>query len=112
MKILDSEVDLDASKYALFNQHRMLFALLLATLLMDALSTIYFMQRIGPQNESNFVVRQLSIAYGPVFGALFGKLYQLVGVWIITVMTPRLTQFVCAVIITLNCYAVVINMTM
>jgi len=110
MRILDSEVDIDASKYTLFKQHRMLFGLLLVTLLMDALSTIYFMQRIGPQNELNFVVRQLSVAYGPVFGALFGKLYQLVGVWIITVMTPRLTQFICAMIITLNCYAVVVNM--
>jgi len=111
MRILDSDIDVDASKYILFRQYRPLFILLLVTALMDAVSTMVFMHRIGAHVETNVVVRILSFGYGPVIGPLLGKLYQIFGVWVISVIVPRLTKFVCFMVIFFNCYAFVINLT-
>ena len=112
MKILDQEIDLEANKYALFRQHRTLFCLLLLTALMDAVSTMVFMRRIGPHAEMNWVVRILGYAYGPYVGPLLGKLYQVFGMWVISLFVPRLTRFVCITIILLNCYAFVLNLSL
>ena len=111
MKILDSEVDLRANKGLLFRQHRVLFVLLIITAIMDAYSTQLFMQRIGPHVETNIVVRLLSFSYGTLAGPYLGKFYQICAVWIISVFTPRLTRFVCVMVILMNCYAFVVNMT-
>ncbi len=111
MRLLDSEIDIDASKYTLFKEYRGLFALLIISALMDAASTTYFMRIKGVGLEINIVVRLLSYTYGPIAGPLLGKLYQVFGVWVITVFVPKLSRFVCAMIIILNCYAVVMNMT-
>lgn len=111
MKILDSEIDLAANKSLLFRQHRVLFVLLVVTAIMDAFSTRFFMQRIGLHVESNIVVRLLSFSYGTLAGPYLGKFYQVCAVWIISVCTPRLTRFVCVMVILMNCYAFVVNMT-
>ncbi len=78
---------------------------------MDAASTTHFMQRTGPGPELNVVVRLLSYTYGPIAGPLLGKLYQIFAVWVLTTVTPKLSRFVCAMIILFNCYATVVNMT-
>jgi hypothetical protein len=111
MRLLDSDIDIDASKYLLFKEYRALFVLLLLSALMDAASTTYFMQRTGPGPELNVVVRLLSYAYGPIAGPLLGKIYQIFAVWVLTLLTPKLSRFVCAMIIVFNCYATMINMT-
>ena len=112
MRILDSDINIDANKYRLFREHRILMGLLILTALMDAVSTMVFMQRLGPHVEMNVVVRILGYTYGPIAGPLLGKLYQIFGVWVISLMVPRLTRFVCIVIILLNCYAFVLNMSL
>ena len=109
MKILDSEIDLDEGKYLLFKQHWILLILLVGTALMDAVSTMYFMLLTGPESEMNWVVRVLSYGYGPIIGPLLGKLYQVFAVWVISVMVPRLTRFVCSMVIGFNLYAFVVN---
>ncbi len=53
----------------------------------------------------------MSYTYGPTTGPLLGKLYQVFGVWVLTLMTPKLSRGVCAMIIFFNCYATVVNMT-
>ena len=112
MRILDSEIDIDASKYTLFKEHQGLFTLLIISALMDAASTTHFMRIKGIGLEMNVVVRLLSYTYGPITGPLLGKLYQIFGVWVLTVFVPKLSRFVCAMIIIFNCYAVVMNMTL
>jgi hypothetical protein len=112
MKILDSDIDIDAGKYLLFKEHWILLILLIGTALMDAVSTMYFMLKTGPGTEMNWVVRMLSIGYGPIVGPPLGKLYQIFGVWVISVMVPRLTRFVCSMIIALNVYAFFFNFHM
>ena len=80
MKILDSDIDIDAGKYVLFKRHWILLILLVGTALMDAVSTTYFMLQTGPGSEMNWVVRTLSFGYGPITGPLLGKLYQIFAV--------------------------------
>ncbi|MFC1765883.1 hypothetical protein ACFL6U_27880 [Planctomycetota bacterium] len=110
MKILDSEINLDANKALLFKKHWFLFLLVLITAAMDAFSTTVFMERIGPQVEMNPVVRVLSFTYGIKTGPVLGKLYQIFALWVISIMTPRLTRFICVMVILFNCYAFVINL--
>ncbi len=112
MKILDSDIDLDAGKYLLFKQHWILLILLLGTALMDAVSTMYFMLQTGPGSEMNWVVRNLSFGYGPIVGPLLGKLYQIFAVWVISVMVPRLIRFICVMVIAFNMYAFFVNFHM
>lgn len=110
MRILDSEVDLDANKYILFKEHRMWFLLVLYTALLDAVSTMVFMLETGPHVEMNIVVRILSYTYGPIAGPLLGKLYQIFGVWVMSLMVPRIIRFVCIMVICFNIYAFVVNL--
>lgn len=110
MKVLTAQFDLSANKSILFDHYRPLFILLVYSAVLDGLSTIYFMNRIGPEFELNVVVRHLSMAWGIVIGPVIGKCLQVLAVWIITVVAPYLTQSLCAIIICANCYAFVINM--
>lgn len=109
MRILDSDIDIDEVKYLLFKRHWMLLILLVGTALMDAVSTMNFMLLIGPESEMNWVVRKLSLWYGPILGPLLGKLYQIFAVWVISLMVPRLTRFVCCMVIGFNVFAFVVN---
>jgi hypothetical protein len=109
MKILDSEIDIDAGKYLLFKKHWIMLILLIGTALMDAVSTTYFMLETGPGLEMNWVVRMLSFGYGPIIGPLLGKIYQIFAVWVISVMVPRLTRFICFMVIVFNVYAFFFN---
>ncbi len=109
MKILDSEINIDAGKYLLFKKHWIMLILLIGTALMDAVSTTYFMLQTGPDSEMNWVVRVLSLGYGPIIGPLLGKIYQIFAVWVISVMVPRLTRFICLTVILFNAYAFFFN---
>ncbi len=111
MKILDSEIDIDTNKSLLFKEYRTFFVMVVVTALMDAVSTMYFMELIGPHVEMNPIVRVLSFSYGTLAGPLLGKLYQLFGIWVISVITPRLTRFICLMVSLFNVYAFVMNMT-
>ena len=110
MRVLDTDIDIAANRGLFWTRYRLLFLLLIYTALADAISTTYFMSRIGPHHESNVVVRMLAHTCGIVWGPLLGKALQVLGVWLITVFTPNLTRALCSVIIAVNMYAVFINM--
>jgi hypothetical protein len=110
MRILDTDIDVATNKSVLWTQYRLLFLLLIYTALADAISTTYFMSRIGPHYESNAAVRMLTGSFGIVWGPLLGKSLQVAAVWLISVFTPKLTRLLCSVVIAVNIYAVYINM--
>ena len=110
MRVLDCEISIEQNKRLLLDRYKVLLFLLVYTALCDAISTTYFMARIGPAREMNLAVRMLAYSYGIVWGPLFGKVLQIAAVWLITVVTPNLTRFVCATVIFMNSYAVYINM--
>ena len=81
------------------------------TALTDAISTSCFMSMLGPEQESNFIVRDLAFYYGIYAGPALGKIYQLFAVWGLSVIAPRLTRLVCIVVIAINLFATGINIT-
>lgn len=109
MRVLDTEIDIATNRWLLFDRYRLLFLLLIYSALGDAISTTYFMARIGPSHETNVAVRLLSYHCGIVWGPLLGKVLQVLGVWLITVFAPSLTRLLCSIIIALNIYAAYVN---
>lgn len=69
------------------------------------------MTLIGPEIELNLMVRALSYKFGIILGPLLGKSIQVFAVWAFTLIVPRLTKFICALIIMVNLFAFVFNMT-
>ena len=110
MQIEHGEIDFSRNKSLLFKQHRELFYFCVLTAFLDAVSTIFFMYFLTPEVESNFVVRRMSYYYGIYLGPVLGKIYQLVGLWGLSVVAPRLTRLLCAFIIAINLIAFVLNM--
>ena len=58
-------------------ENRMLIYLLIIAGFVDLLSTIYFMQHVGPHKEIHPIIRHLGFAYGPVVGPSLGKFAQI-----------------------------------
>lgn len=96
-------------KLALFTRYREYFLLFCLSAAADAASTKYFMELAGVGPESNLLVKALSRYYGYTAGPLLGKLYQLFALWGFSILTPRLTRFVCLIIIAINFAAAIIN---
>jgi len=109
MRVLDAEVDIRANSEFLWHRYHTWFVLLIVSAIADAFSTTWFMALIHPGAESNAVVRILSYTFGIVWGPVLGKSLQIAAVWLMCAVTPRLTPFVCTVIIFLNTFAVYVN---
>ncbi|MDA1275226.1 MAG: hypothetical protein O2960_14435 [Verrucomicrobia bacterium] len=96
-------------KFDLFTAYRTHFLIFVLSAVLDAASTTHFMRRTGPGNESNFYVRTLSETYGIKAGPLLGKFYQLFALWGFSILAPRLTRFVCLIVIAINFAAAIVN---
>ena len=107
----DGKIEFSKNKWLLFTEYRSYFFVLLLTTVTDAMSTTYFMSLLGPEQESNFIVRDLAYYYGIYVGPFLGKVYQVFAVWGLSVIAPRLTRFVCIVVIAINLMATLINIT-
>jgi hypothetical protein len=104
------EINFRENKSLLFTQHRELFYVCVLTAFLDAVSTVFFMYFLGPDPESNVIVRQMSYFYGIYLGPVLGKVYQLFGLWGLSVIAPRLIRLLCAIIIAINLFAFAMNM--
>lgn len=109
MEILGSKIDVRANSRLLFVEHRGLFHWILITAALDVVSTMWFMQVVGPQIEINPIIRLLSYSLGIVLGPIVGKSAQLFAIWGLTLIAPRLTKALCVLIITLNSMACLLN---
>jgi hypothetical protein len=58
-------------------EHRKLIYLLIIAGFVDLLSTIFFMQEVGPHKELHPVIRYLAYSYGPIYGPIIGKFSQI-----------------------------------
>ena len=96
-------------KWDLFTTYRSHFLIFCLSALADAASTTYFMNIVGAGAESNLYVRVLSYSYGHTAGPILGKLYQGFALWGFSILTPRLTRFVCLIIISINFAAAIVN---
>ena len=110
MELLDQSIDLRANNRLLFSKHLHLVHWIVITAVLDAVSTIFFMQVLGPQIEINPIVRMSSLWLGVIIGPIVGKLAQLFAVWALSILAPRFTAWLCILVITLNSLAFLFNL--
>ena len=109
IRILDEHVDLRANSRLLFTRHRDCLDWLVITAMLDAVSTTWFMFLVGPEIETNLLVRHLTGLFGYALGPILGKLLQLVALWALILVAPRLARFLCLFIIGINLFACLFN---
>ena len=110
MRVLDTDIDIAANITTLIARYKTYFFLVVYSAVLDCMSTMHFMSRIGPGYECNLFVRNLSYACGIIIGPITGKMLQVLAVWFITIFTPNLVKPLCVVVFLANCYAFVVNM--
>ncbi|BAO43534.1 hypothetical protein [Thiolapillus brandeum] len=110
MRILGEEIDPKANIRAAYLAHRVLWGVLLISILLDFFTTLQFMLRDGVQHEGNAVVRWLVQVLGVVPGILVGKLLQLIAVLGLTALSYRMAPAVVIVVVFSNCLAVLMNL--
>lgn len=71
-----------------------LLVLVLLASVADAGSTIYFMQYAGPDAEWHPTVRLVSYLFGPFFGPILGKTFQIIVLVVVTVFLRRHAIFI------------------
>ena len=109
IRILDEEVDLRANSRLLFSTHRDCLDWLVISGMLDAVSTTWFMFVVGPEIETNHLVRALTGLFGFALGPLIGKAAQLVALWALILVVPRLARFLCIFVIAINLFACLFN---
>lgn len=110
MRILDADIDVAANRTILVDRYKAYFFLVVYSAVLDCVSTMHFMSKIGPGYECNLLVRHLSYAFGIILGPILGKVLQVLALWLITVVAPSLVKTLCIVVFCVNCYAFVLNM--
>ncbi len=110
MRILGEEIDPKANLREAFLAHRVLWGVLLLSVLLDFLTTWQFMLRDGVQYEGNAVVRGLVQALGIVPGILVGKLLQLIAVLGLSALSYRMAPAVVVAVAFSNLWAVLMNL--
>ena len=106
MKILDQEIDFRERSSTLLKEHRIYLLVVLLTQIADSISTTLFMSVDGVESEMNFLVRLASNVFGIAIGPLLGKLPQMLALFGLGVIVPRLFRFLCWAVIGLNTIAV------
>lgn len=110
MRVLDTEIDVAGNWTILIDRYRAYFFLVVYSAVLDCVSTMYFMSKIGPGYECNLFVRHLSYTFGIIIGPIIGKMLQILAVWFMTVFAPNLIKALCVTVFIVNCYAFVMNM--
>jgi len=70
--------------YRYYKKYKWYIMFVLLASMADVLSTIACMMKDGPSVESHIAIRIVSIWFGPVVGPIFGKLCQLLPLFILT----------------------------
>lgn len=105
MKILDSEVKLlENVKLSLFS-HKIFWLLFLISVILDVLSTYYFMHIDGIEHEANILIRSLAYTLGILQGVIVGKSLQIVTALIFCSLSFKLSRAILLLFITLNLLA-------
>jgi len=82
---------------------------LLLTVVLDYLSTLYFMFFDGVGAEANAVIRWLVYAFGVIAGVFLGKSLQVVAALVFVALSQSLSRAVLLLLLLLNLLAVINN---
>jgi len=109
MQLLGKKIYFEKNKKLLFTQYHDYFIVLFISALLDATSTYMFMFNLGIEEEQNPIIRFFALYLGISAGPFIGKTLQLFSVWVLSILAPRLTKFVCSITILINLFAFSVN---
>lgn len=110
MQILDEQVSLKENLRNSLKRHWLLWVLLVLTVFLDYLSTLYFMFLDGVHTEGNTVIRWLAYEFGVVIGVFLGKSLQIFAALCFVSLTQKLARAVLLLLVLLNAVAVINNL--
>ncbi len=110
MKILNNNIALINNLKSSLSCYRYWWLFFLVTMLLDFISTVYFMNNKGIHLEQNLAVRWLAYNMGIVPGVLLGKFLQLCSVLGLSALSFKLSRAILLLVILLNLLAVFINL--
>ena len=98
----------DNAKGFWVDNRRLIYLVIIAGFV-DLLSTINFMQIIGPEKEIHPMIRYFGYSYGPVFGPMIGKFSQIfLGIFAIIYFRKH-AKFLLAFVAVMYSWAAVAN---
>ena len=77
-----------------WQKYKYLIIIFLVSLFCDALSTIHFMRRLGPEAEMHLVIRWVSILFGNTMGPLLGALGKAVSGLLVAIYLRRFAIYI------------------
>ena len=87
--------DILAENYrGFFKKYRWFIAVFVVAILCDAVSTMHFMLRIGPDSEMHIIIRYLSKLLGPVAGPLAGAVGKVAAGIIVAIYLRRFALYI------------------
>jgi hypothetical protein len=86
-------------------KYRVLLVLTSLAALADAVSTVYFMCRTGPDAEGHPAIRLVSTIFSPILGPVFSKLIQLIIIVALTVYLRWWAIYIFVAVIILYAWA-------
>ncbi len=89
--------------------HRIYIVLFIVAGILDAISTIYFMNKVGPEYEVNTLIRTLVLDYGIVIGTIIGKAFQIVIGILTLVYLKQYAKYIFTLAIVLYVFAAISN---
>lgn len=109
MKILGSDVNLKENLLYSLNRYRVLWLVLLVTMIFDYVTTVFFVSELGVRAEANMLMERLIRNFGLSVGVLIGKSLQLLPVVFFVSLDKRFGNLFLLAIILINIWAVFIN---
>ena len=110
MLVLDEEVSFLKNLKSSFKRHWVLWWLFFLTVVLDFISTLYFMFLDGIYTEGNGVIRWLAYEFGVIAGVFLGKSLQVVAAIAFVSLTQKLARAVLLLLVLLNVVAVINNL--
>jgi len=108
--ILGQQVSLKQNLYGSVQRHWLLWSLLMLTVILDYLSTVYFMFFDGIYTEASTVIRGLAYEFGVITGVFVGKGLQIVAAVVFVSLSQKLARAVLLLLVLLNTLAVANNL--
>ncbi len=107
--ILNQNVALTRNLFFSLQRYRLLWFILLLTIVLDYVSTLNFMINGSIALEANKIIRFLAYEFGIFQGVMIGKALQIVSAIGFCALSRELSRAVLFLIIGLNCFAVFVN---
>lgn len=110
MKILDEEIPLIENLMKSFGRYKYLWLLLMVSIVLDSLSTVWFMYNEGIKFEANILIRYLAMTLGIIPGVILGKSLQVLTAVIFSALSLKHSRAVLILLLCLNLLATYHNL--